>query len=65
MPSTAGMAVSMRVVLVVVLVHPVAADQEEVLEAVDEASDLVEALVGAEVRRVSLGHAHDMASSTS
>ena len=46
-------------VLVVVFVHAVAPDQEQVVEAVDIFADLVEALVGAEVGRIGFGHADD------
>ena len=48
------------VVLVVVLVHAVAADEEEVGEAVGPGAEFVEAGVGAEVGRVGLGDADDV-----
>src|SRR5579875_2065548 len=47
-----------RVVLVVVLMHAIAAHEEEIFKAIEISADLVEALVGAKVSRVGLGYAH-------
>src|ERR1017187_10688855 len=48
------------VVLVVVFVHAVAADQEEVVDGVGEVLELVEAGVGAEVGGIGFGDADDV-----
>ena len=46
-------------ILVVVLMHAVAPDKEQVFETVDVFADLVETLVSAEVGRIGFGHADD------
>src|SRR6185312_1158905 len=46
------------VVLVVVLVHSIAAHQEDVVDAVGEILQLIEAAVGPEVCRISFGYAN-------
>ena len=47
-----------RMVLVVVFVHAVAADQKQILERVDVVAHFGKSLVGAEIGRIGLGHAN-------
>src|SRR5882672_1052117 len=46
-------------ILVVVLVHSIAANKEEVLKSIHVANDLIEAIVGSEVGGISLRYAKD------
>jgi hypothetical protein len=49
-----------RMILIVVLVHPIAPDQVKICELIEEIADYVEPIVGSEVRGIRFRNANDM-----